>query len=205
MTPEACNTDKCPTRRHHFYHNSFKLNWFCAKNKRLLLRFWVKSLDLRLCIATKIESIVFGLRPICPDFTETYSALKFTDRKICRWKNIHERRKKKKNSRDVENAGLWMQLTVFLHQNLLLAHVLHIHGAVDDELWGGAVVCHLLTLVALNLQSQPCNSWYFTISAVKLTCLQWSCTLSSVIQNVFRLFWPIILFRQQWHLKCFGF
>lgn len=48
-------------------------------------------------------------------------------------------------------------LTVVLHQNLLLAHVLHIHGAVDDELWAGAVVCHLLTLVALNLQSQPCE------------------------------------------------
>lgn len=49
------------------------------------------------------------------------------------------------------------KLTVILHQDLLLAHVLHVDGAVDDELWCGAVVCHL-TLVALNLQRQPCGT-----------------------------------------------
>lgn len=49
------------------------------------------------------------------------------------------------------------RLTVILHQDLLLAHVLHVDGAVDDEVRRGAVVCHL-ALVALNLQSQACGT-----------------------------------------------
>lgn len=52
-------------------------------------------------------------------------------------------------------AGLTVVNPVFFHQHLLLAHVLHVDGAVDDELRRGAVVCHLLALVALDLQSPP--------------------------------------------------
>lgn len=52
-------------------------------------------------------------------------------------------------------AGLAVVHPIVLHQHFLLTHVLHVDGAVDDEVWRGAVVCHLLTLVALDLQSQP--------------------------------------------------
>lgn len=45
-------------------------------------------------------------------------------------------------------------LTISFHQHLLLAHVLHVDGAVDDELRRGAVVVlRLLTLVALDLKA----------------------------------------------------
>jgi hypothetical protein len=51
-----------------------------------------------------------------------------------------------------------MWLTVFLHQHLLLTHVLHVDSAVDDELGCGAViVSDLFTLITLDLQCQPCN------------------------------------------------
>lgn len=44
-------------------------------------------------------------------------------------------------------------LTVRFDQHLLLAHVLHVDGAVDDVLRRGAViVLRLLALVALDLK-----------------------------------------------------
>lgn len=50
-------------------------------------------------------------------------------------------------------------LTVRFDQHLLLAHVLHVDGAVDNELRRGAVVVfHLLTLVALDLKGAPCST-----------------------------------------------
>lgn len=49
-------------------------------------------------------------------------------------------------------------LTIGLDQHLLLAHVLYVDGAVDDELRRGAVVVlHLLTLVALDLKGISCT------------------------------------------------
>lgn len=50
--------------------------------------------------------------------------------------------------------GKERNFTVLLHQHLLLTHVLNVDCAVDDEVGGGAVVCRLLTLVTLDLQSQ---------------------------------------------------
>lgn len=44
-------------------------------------------------------------------------------------------------------------LTVLHNEHFLLAHVLHVDGAVNDEIWSGAVVLPLvLTLITLDLQ-----------------------------------------------------
>lgn len=51
-------------------------------------------------------------------------------------------------------------LTRTLLHHFFLTHVLNIHGAIYDELRGGAIVVQLefFTLVALNLQRQPCGT-----------------------------------------------
>lgn len=52
-----------------------------------------------------------------------------------------------------------LRLTIGFDQHLLLAHVLHVDGAVDDVLRRGAVVVlHLLTLVALDLKGISCRT-----------------------------------------------
>lgn len=51
------------------------------------------------------------------------------------------------------------RLTIGFDQHLLLAHVLHVDGTVDDVLRRGAViVLHLLALVALDLKGISCHT-----------------------------------------------
>lgn len=57
-------------------------------------------------------------------------------------------------------GGRAVQLTSTLLHHFFLTHVLNVHGAIYDELRGRAVVVQLefFTLVALNLQRQPCGA-----------------------------------------------
>lgn len=46
--------------------------------------------------------------------------------------------------------------SVRFDEDLLLAHVLHVYGAVDDKLRGGAVAGAVLTLITLDLKEVSC-------------------------------------------------
>lgn len=62
---------------------------------------------------------------------------------------------KQKGKRGSESHSC--KLTIGFDQHLLLAHVLYVDGAVDDELRRGAVILlHLLALVALDLKGISC-------------------------------------------------
>lgn len=62
--------------------------------------------------------------------------------------------------------------TVRFDQHLLLAHVLDVDRAVNDELGRGTVVVDPLTLVALDLEAVACYVTHKQVADLNLTDIQ---------------------------------